>query len=112
MLAHNFMRNGGAGPRQLDHGALGRVDCFADRLGDLVRLPGCDPHLALPIPNSHQRVEGETPATLDHLGHAIDGDDILDVIAWAVTITTVPPGPSAAPVSPFTASATAPPWTL
>ena len=92
--------------RQLDHRALGRIHRLAHRLRDLVGLAGRDADLALAVAHRHQSVEREPPAALDHLGHPVDGDDVLDVLAGAVPVTPVPP--RAAPAAAVTPLATAP----
>ena len=106
VLADHLVRNGGAGPRQLDHRALGRIHGLAHRFGDLVRLAGCDADLALAVADRHQGVEGEPASALDHLGDAVDGNDVLDVIAGAIPIAAVPS--RSAPTTPVTPLATTP----
>src|SRR5688572_14823942 len=58
-----------------------RVDRLADGLGHFVRLARGDTDFPLPVANGHERIEGEPPASLDHLRDAIDRDDVLDEVA-------------------------------
>ena len=82
--------------RQLHHVALGGIHRLAHRLGDLVRLAGGDADPGLAIADRHQGIEREPPAALHHLGDAIDGDDVLDVIAAMLAVAPVAPGTAAA----------------
>src|SRR6185503_16536098 len=77
MLAHDLVRDSGAFARYVDHRATGGVHRLADRLRDFVGLPGGHPDVALAVTHRDQRVEGEPPAPLHHLGHAVDGDDVF-----------------------------------
>src|SRR6185503_2939776 len=89
VLSHHLVGDGRPGAGQLDHRALGRIDGFAHRLGDLVGLPGGDADLALAITHGNQGVEGEAPASLHHFGHAVDGDHVLNVVAGSVAVASV-----------------------
>src|SRR5690606_29347309 len=91
VLAQDLVRDRGAGAGELHHPALGRLDCLPDRLGDLVGLPRGDADLPLAVPDGHERVEREAPAALDHLGHAVDGDHVLDELVGAVAVAPVTP---------------------
>ena len=93
VLSHYLVGNGRAGSRQFDHRALGGVHGLP-LLRDLVGLTRGNPDLALAVPHRHERVEGEPPAALHNLGDAIDGDDVLDVIAGTIPVTAVPPRPT------------------
>src|SRR5690349_5408685 len=105
MLAHDLVRNGGAGFRQLHHRALGRVHGLPDRLAHLVGLAGGDTDLGLAVAHRHEGVEREPPAALHDLGHPVDGDHVLDVVALVLAIAAVAAGAAAA--TPITASAPA-----
>src|SRR5688500_5249018 len=109
MGAQHRMRDGGAGAGQVHHGALGRLDGLAHRLGDLVRLAGGDPDPALAVADRDEGVEREAPAALDHLGHAVDGDDVLHKLA-RLAVAPVPPGAplAAAPAAALPLAAAAP----
>src|SRR3954470_3616987 len=96
MLTHDLVRDGGAGLGQLDHRSLGGVHRLADGLGDLVGLARGDPDLGLAVAHRHEGVEREPPAALDHLGHAVDGDDVLHVIAGVLPVAVAPTAAAAA----------------
>src|SRR3954454_23951944 len=76
---------------------LGLLDTLGDRRGHLLGLAVAHADLAVAVAHDHQGGEAEAPATLDDLGHAIDGDHALDVVAllggrasWAPpAVTTV-----------------------
>src|SRR6266542_6285459 len=63
--------------RDCEHALLRRLARLADRLRDLVRLAQPDADPALLIAHRDDGVEREPPATLDHLGAAIDLDHAL-----------------------------------
>ena len=72
-------------------------------------LPVAMPDLALAVAHRHQRVEREPAAALHHLGHPVDGDDVLDVLARAIAVAPVTPWAApAAPVTPLATTATPP----
>src|SRR5438128_4871817 len=60
--------------RHEDQILLGVLDRLPDRLGHLAGLAQSHAHVSPPIPHHDQRGEGESPATLDHLGDPVDGD--------------------------------------
>src|SRR5437899_618765 len=78
VLADDLVRNRSAGERDFVHAAARRLDGFAHRLADLVRLAGRDPDLPFAVADGHERVEAEAPAALHDLRHAIDRDDVFD----------------------------------
>src|SRR2546421_7053834 len=105
VVTDDFMRNGRARERHLDHAAAGGFDGLAHRLAHLVRLTGGDADAPLPVAHGDQRVEAEAPATLHDLRDAVDGNDVLDEpVALALSLARVaplpPPPPPAAPPPP------------
>src|SRR5262249_41736500 len=56
---------------------LGALDRFADGFRHLVGLAQTEADVAGAVAHDHQRTEAEAPAALDHLGHAVDLDDLL-----------------------------------
>ena len=61
------------------HQALLRMlGAFLDGIGHLVRLAVADADVALLVADDRERGEAEAAATLDHLGAAVDEDDLLD----------------------------------
>ena len=65
-------------------------------------LPVANADLALAVAHRHERVEREPPAALHDLGHAVDGDDVLDelvaiALALAVAAATTAATAAASP---------------
>src|SRR4029453_450002 len=78
------MTPGGGGAGDAGHGVevlLGLLDALGDRRGPLLGLAVADADLAVAVAHDHEGGEAEAPTTLDDLGHAVDGDDALDVVA-------------------------------
>src|SRR5829696_6232489 len=72
------------GARDARHGVevlLGLLDALGDRRGHLLGLAVADADLAVAVADDHQGGEAEAPSALDDLGHAVDGDHALDVVA-------------------------------
>src|SRR5207249_9823634 len=115
VVTDDFMRNGRARERPLDHAAAGGFDGLAHRLAHLVRLAGSDADAPLPVAHGDQRVEAETPAALHDLRDAVDGNDVLDEpvalalsLARIATLPAAPPTPaSPAPSASASTAATA-----
>src|SRR5205085_9009822 len=63
--------------RHRDQATLGSVDSFADRLRHLVRLAHTETDVAVTVADHDERAEAEAASALDHLGHAVDGDDLF-----------------------------------
>src|SRR5207249_3239163 len=100
VVTDDFMRNGRARERHLDHAAAGGFDGLAHRLAHLVRLAGGDADAPLPVAHGDQRVEAETPAALHDLRDAVDGNDVLDEpVALALPLARVAPLPAAPPTA-------------
>src|SRR3954454_10579957 len=113
VLTNHLVGNGGAGLGHLDHRALGGIHRLPHGLGDLVRLTGRHSDLSLPVAHCNQRIEGEAPAALHHLGHPVDRDDVLDMVAGPVAVAPTTPGPAApAAVAPLSAAAAPSPGAL
>ena len=77
----DLVRDRGALDRHLDQVLLGDLDALADRHRHFLRLAGAVADAALAVADHHQRGEGEVLAALDHLGDAVDVDDLLDELA-------------------------------
>src|SRR4051794_37671657 len=60
---------------------LGLLDTLGDRRGHLLGLAIAHADLAVAVAHDHQGGEAEATTTLDDLGHAVDGDHALDVVA-------------------------------
>src|SRR6267378_508325 len=111
VVTDDFMRDGRARERDLDQAAAGGFDRLAHRLAHLVRLAGGDPDPALPVAHRDECIEAEPPATLHHLGDAVDGDDVLDeAVALPLPLARVTPLPAApaTPAAPTAAASSAP----
>src|SRR5690606_1522373 len=85
--------------RHPDHAALGLLGGLAERLGHLARLAGAVADAAAAVAGDDDRGEAEAPAALDHLGDAVDADQLLDqlavftaAIAWAAIVARSPSG--------------------
>ena len=65
-----------------DQVALRLLDRLAHRFRNLLRLALAEPDAAVSVTHHHQGGEAEAPATLDHLGAAVDGDDRLGQLSF------------------------------
>src|SRR5437660_6000791 len=98
VVPDDFMRDGRARERHLDHAAARGLDRLAHRLAHLVRLAGGDPDASLRVAHGDERVEAEAPAALHDLRDAVDGNDVLDEpVALALPLARVAPLPTAPP---------------
>src|SRR3990170_6848003 len=61
--------------------ALGGVGGLADRLRHLARLAMAEADATLLVADDHERGEAEAAAAFDHLGDAIDVDELVDELA-------------------------------
>src|SRR5206468_10922565 len=80
--------------RNAHHVSLGVLGCLANRFWYFARLSRAVAHPPLPITNHDKGGKAEPPSALDHLGHAIDADQLLDeftFIAAAFPIAAVAP---------------------
>src|SRR5437660_1440613 len=117
VVPDDFMRDGRARERHLDHAATRGLDGLAHRLAHLVRLAGGDPDASLPVAHGDERVEAEAPAALHDLRDAVDGNDVLDEpvalalpLARVAPLPTAPPTPTApTPATPSSPAAPSPP---
>ena len=73
----DLVRHGRAVERDVEDVLPRLVVALADGLGDLVGLAETDAHVARLVAHDDERRKGEAPTALDHLGHAVDGDDAL-----------------------------------
>ena len=72
------MRNGCARQRHGHQVLLRDVDALADGHRHFLGLAGTVTDATGAIADNDQRGEGEVLAALDHLGHAVDVDDLLE----------------------------------
>src|SRR3954451_15495677 len=80
-LTLHGVRDGAGDPGHPGEVLLCLLDALGDRRGPLLGLAVADAHGAVAVAHDHQRGEAEAPTALDHLGHAVDGDHALDVVA-------------------------------
>src|ERR687894_149174 len=80
-LSLHGVRDGAGDARHLVEVLLGLLDALGDRRGHLLGLAVADAHGAVAVAHDHQGGEAEATTTLDDLGHAVDGDHALDVVA-------------------------------
>src|SRR4051794_29437899 len=89
--------------RHADHGPLRLLGRLADRLRHLARLAGAPADPALLVAHDDERREAEAPAAFDHLGDAVDGDElVLQLVAVRPLLPVL-----AAAVAPTAATAVA-----
>src|SRR5919106_747993 len=89
-LALHGVRDGAGDARHGVEVLLGLLDTLGDRRGHLLGLAVTDADLAVTVAHDHQGGEAEAPTTLDDLGHAVDGDHALDVVALLGRSTGAP----------------------
>src|SRR4051812_49099580 len=80
-LTLHRVRDGAGDARHAVEVLLGLLDALGDRRGHLLGLAVADAHLAVAVTDDHQGGEAEAPTTLDDLGHAVDRNHALDVVA-------------------------------
>src|SRR3954463_16306270 len=80
-LTLHRVRDGAGDARHRVEVLLGLLDALGDRRGHLLGLAVADADLAVAVTDDHQGGEAEAPTALDDLGHAVDGDHALDVVA-------------------------------
>jgi len=73
-VAGDLDRNRGVAQGHEDQILLRVLDRLADGLRHLVGLAQPHAHVTAPVAHDDERRERETPAALDDLGHAVDGD--------------------------------------
>src|SRR5438128_4006466 len=73
-VSRDLARNRRLLERHEDQVLLGVLDRLPDGLGDFMSLAEPDADVATAVAHDDQRREGEAPAALDDLGHAVDGD--------------------------------------
>src|SRR5688572_5454197 len=96
-LTLHRVRDGAGDARHVVEVLLGLLDALGDRRGHLLGLAVAHADLAVAVAHDHQSGEAEAPTTLDDLGHAVDSDHALDVVALlggcaagaAAAVTTV-----------------------
>src|SRR5688572_3693055 len=80
-LTLHGVRDGAGDARHVVEVLLGLLDALGDRRGHLLGLAVAHADLAVAVAHDHQGGEAEAPTTLDDLGHAVDGNHALDVVA-------------------------------
>src|SRR5450755_2478052 len=97
LLALDGVRDRTGDPGHPEEALLRRLDALGDRRGHLLGLAVADADHAVAVAHHDQRGEAEPAAALHDLGHAVDGDDALQVSgallgsATAAVVTTVAP---------------------
>src|SRR6185503_17315988 len=92
--------------RNLDHGALGGIGGCADGLRHLTGLAVAETDPAGAVAHHHQSGEAEAAAALDHLGDAVDVDQLVHQVA--VLLLAVATATAFAAATAFTATALTP----
>src|SRR3954453_20574330 len=80
-LTLHRVRDGAGDTRHGVEMLLGLLDALGDRRGHLLGLAVADADLAVGVTDDDEGGEAEATTTLDDLGHAVDGDHALDVVA-------------------------------
>src|SRR5688572_32052372 len=80
-LTLHGVRDGAGDARHVVEVLLGLLDALGDGRGHLLGLAVAHADLAVAVADDHQGGEAEAPTALDDLGHAVDGDHALDVVA-------------------------------
>src|SRR6202020_2121801 len=97
VFALHRVRDGAGDARHPEEVLLGLFDTLGDRRGHLLGLAVADADHTVGVTHHDQRGEAEPAATLDHLGHPVDGDHALKVgrllvgPATTTTAAAVPP---------------------
>src|SRR5215472_6399048 len=78
-LTLHGVRDGGGDPGHPEEVLLGLFDALGDRRGHFLGLAVADTDHAVAVAHHDKRGEAEPTATLDHLGHPVDGDHALQV---------------------------------
>src|SRR5262249_17453974 len=86
------VRDRAADARDTEEGLLGRLDALGDGRGHLLGLPVPDTDHVVAVTDHDQGGEAEPAATLDHLGHPVDGHYTLEIcgalVGPATTVVT------------------------
>ena len=90
---HVVMQRAAFAERHADHVALGGLGRLADRLRHLARLAVAEADPALLVADDHQRGKAEPAAALDHLGDAVDVDELVDELARLAVAAAIPAAP-------------------
>jgi hypothetical protein len=72
--------------RHPDHRALGPLGRLADGLRHLACLAGAVADAALLVADHHQCRKGKPTAALHHLGHPVDGDQLVDDVVATLAV--------------------------
>src|ERR1700704_5808293 len=80
------MQRAAVAQRHADQVALGGLRGLADGLGKHAALPGSGADATALFADYDDRGEGEAPAALDHLGHAIDRDQLVYEFVFLVAV--------------------------
>ena len=97
VLTLHGVRDGARDAGHAEEVLLGLLDALGDGRGHLLGLAVTDAHHAVGVAHHDQRGEAEPAATLDHLGHPVDGDHTLEVgrllvgPATPAVVAAVPP---------------------
>src|SRR5208283_2399229 len=79
VLTLHRVRDGAGDTRHAEEVLLGLLDALGDRRGHLLGLAVSDADHAVGVAHHNECGEAEPAATLDHLGHPVDGDHALEV---------------------------------
>src|SRR5699024_2050526 len=88
-LALNRVGDGSGDHRNAEEVLASLLGALLDRGRHLLRLAVADAHVALAVADDHESGEAEATTALHDLGHAVDGDDALQVLVALVLLAAV-----------------------
>jgi hypothetical protein len=88
-----MMQRAAVAQRHADERALGGLGGLANGLRHFARLAGAVADPAALVADDDDGGEGKATATFDHLGHAIDGDQLVRQFAFLVAVAIASPLP-------------------
>ena len=89
VAALNNVSDGTADHGDAEEVLLRFLNTLGNSLGNFLGLSVADTDGAFTVTDDNQSGEGETTSTLHNLGHAVDGDNTLDVLIFVFAPTSV-----------------------
>src|SRR6185312_13845122 len=89
VMRQQWVRDGRALHRHADHLLAGQCRALTDRFWDFIGLTQSDADAAIAIAHDDERAKAEAPPTLDHLGHAVDVDDLFSQLVLGIPVVPI-----------------------